>query len=184
MRLDDIAVTGEPLEIPILDGIVFIVRSMDLRSYSIAQAAAKQRLTGLEESVDQCKEAGLFDDRNLPDLENPIVREGILKEFLIIELGCEHIVSWSGILNNSDCPVEPTRDAIEAVLKNPFISIPFYDRLMRWQSKYLSAKKDSGTASDGILPQTAVPTIAPDANSKASLAPAAAADPAEVSAQT
>lgn len=169
MAMLDLSVKPDPFDIVIEEGasgrdITFHVTPMDLRSFYIAQAEARHRLTELEEGIEQCAAAGLINEEGLPDVKNPVVRDGVFQEFLSTALAKRHIVSWTGVKRGDDTDVEVNERNIEAAFRNVIVATRFHDKFMTQHAEFLRAKKDSGIVAGGISDPAAVPVIAKGAN--------------------
>jgi len=164
MGLPSLRVPEEPYELEIVEGISFTLKPMDLRSYNIALASARHRLQELEDSIVHCADANLLDVNDFPNFEDAIVREGVFKEYLTVEIAKSHIISWQGVMDENDNPADLTDEAVEVVVRNFAVASTFFDKVMAWHREYLQAKKDSGIVASGISSQAAVPNTVTDAD--------------------
>ena len=161
---------SEPFEINILPGISFTVRPLTTFDMSVAQAAARQAIERMEQSIDDAVFAGLT-PRDI-DLKDPAARDGLFQQLLIGELGERHITAWTGIQGDDGEPVAAdTPGARRAVAAQFPIGGIFHARLTQRHWEMLAAKKDCGTDASGTSSPAAVPDTAADAPMQATSAP-------------
>lgn len=147
----------EPFEIVISEEIVFTVKPLDTFLMGLAQEKARSMLSRLQVSASDVIAAGLVPDREL-NLSDENEKNAYYHRFLIAALAENHIVSWTGI----DCDVNVENAKAMVVGLFPIGDI-FYHQLTKIHFEVLKAKKDCGTAANGI--SVAVPNTVTDAES-------------------
>ena len=90
-------------------GVRVKVRPCTSPIFYAARAFMNKRLTDIGEEYRKRKEIGVSLD-DLPDVENPEIREALAEEYLARGLARSAIVDWEGILDGNDpAPVTPEK---------------------------------------------------------------------------
>jgi len=163
-----------PYTIEMVEGVTFTVTPLTTLDYSVAHMAARRRLEEIEKSLADVEAAGFLPANSL-DLGNPDEREGLYREFLVMEMAVRHITGWQGVVDNEmDEPVPVTPEKYPRRCKSN-------SRLARFSFKnsactrHFCAKQKpvSGKFANGILRQAAGRNIAKAASMKIRPAPRA-----------
>jgi hypothetical protein len=99
-------------------GVRVKVRPCTSPIFYAARAFMNKRLTDIGEEYRKRKEIGASLD-DLPDVENPEIREALAEEYLARGLARSAIVDWEGILEadgNDPAPVTPEKKDLSAAL--------------------------------------------------------------------
>lgn len=155
-------------DIEVMPGIVFKVRPLDSFSMYLAQARARDIMERLEHSVADVIDIGVVVKRDI-DLSDEKAKDALYKEILIGELAENHIVAWRGV--EGDIRAENAKRMVARLFP---IGDIFYQKLTRWHTDLLSAKKDCGAEASGI--SAAAPNSAKDAETLEAPAPMGSPD--------
>ncbi len=129
-----------PYTIEMVEGVTFTVTPLTTLDYSVAHMAARRRLEEIEKSLADVEAAGFLPANSL-DLGNPDEREGLYREFLVMEMAVRHITGWQGVVDNEmDEPVPVTPENIRAVVKQFPIGEIFFQKFSLYQTLLREAK--------------------------------------------
>ncbi|MEG3637646.1 hypothetical protein [Magnetococcus sp. PR-3] len=136
----------EPYDLELPYNVVVTVKPLTSAGMSLCQAAARKRL-----------------NREYPDLDDEIERDGHYQVMLVQELACAHITAWQGVADDSgeqDAPV--TKENIKALLDLYPMGERFFQAFTLHQVMLNAAKNASGPSADGISNKAAGQPIAED----------------------
>jgi hypothetical protein len=129
-----------PYTIEVVEGVTFTVTPLTTLDYSIAHMGARRRLEEIEKSLADVEAAGFLPANSL-DLSNPDEREGLYREFLVMEMAVRHITGWQGVIDNAtDEPVPVTPENVRAVVKQFPIGEFFFQKFSAHQALLRAAK--------------------------------------------
>lgn len=129
-----------PYTIEVVEGVTFTVTPLTTLDYSVAHMAARRRLEEIEKSLADVEAAGFLPANSL-DLSNPDEREGLYREFLVMEMAVRHVTGWQGVVDNAtNEPAPVTPDNVRAVVKQFPIGELFFQKFSMHQTLLREAK--------------------------------------------
>ncbi|TKW61700.1 MAG: hypothetical protein DI628_03475 [Blastochloris viridis] len=165
-----LSVNKEPYWIELGVGVRVKVRPCISPVFYAARAYMNDRLAKLGEEYRRRKEVGVS-LADLPNVESPLVREGLAEEYLNLGLARAAILEWEGVLEaDEDKPALVTPEKIEELFTGFWSLSATFGRQYTGARELLDAeKKDLSVAPAGIS-ETA-PDTAPTAPTPAKTAP-------------
>ncbi len=165
-----LSINKEPYWIELVVGVRVKVRPCTSPVFYAARAYMNDRMARLGEEYRRRKEVGA-DLAELPDVENPLVREGLAEEYLNLGLARAAILEWEGVLEaDEDKPAPVTSEKIDELFGNFWSLSATFGRQYTGARELLDAeKKDLSAASAGI--SATAPGTAPIAQPPAKTAP-------------
>jgi hypothetical protein len=127
-------------------GVTITQKPLDTIGYEAAQAEAGQHALQLRNGAAVLEDAGLDGGDWLKD---GVLRAGLSQYLLAIELGTLSIQSWTGIGDETERPLEPSRNAIATLCRDPAaaeqITRHALGRIFHWRAEgNASAASPSG----------------------------------------
>ena len=155
-----LSLSKEPYVIELGMGVRVKVRPCTSPVFYSARAYMNDRLAKLGEEYRRRKEVGAS-LAELPDVENPLVREALAEEYLNLGLARAGILEWEGVLEaEDDKPAPVTPEKIEELFSNFWAIAATFGRQYTGARELLeSEKKDLSSAPSGTsvtVPDTAV----------------------------
>lgn len=144
-------ISKEPYWIELGVGVRVKVRPCTSPVFYAARAYMNDRLAKLGEEYRRRKEVGAS-LAELPDVESPLVREGLAEEYLNLGLARSAIIEWEGVLEaDEDKPASVTPEKIDELFTNFWSLSATFGRQFTGARELLEAeKKDSSAAPTGI----------------------------------
>jgi hypothetical protein len=165
-----LSINKEPYWIELGVGVRVKVRPCTSPVFYAARAYMNDRLAKLGEEYRRRKEVGAS-LAELPDVENPLVREGLAEEYLNLGLARAAITEWEGVLEaDEDKPAPVTLEKIDELFGNFWSLSATFGRQYTGARELLDAeKKDLSAVPAGT--SATVPGTAPTAQLPAKTAP-------------
>ena len=164
----------EPYWIDPRPGLRLKVRPLTTAVYGAARSRATAKAAELRAHRDAVTQAGgtVVD---LPDLDDPHMRQGLLDQLLAEALAVYGIVAWEGV-DGDDGPAPVTRENLELLARVAGVADDFVNAYLMPLAEAAAEGNASGPAPNGT--SAAGPTTAKAAPSKTSPAPGAKKSPA------
>lgn len=165
-----LSVNKEPYWIELGVGVRVKVRPCISPVFYAARAYMNDRLAKLGDEYRRRKEVGVSLDE-MPDVDNPLVREALAEEYLNLGLARTSILEWEGVLEaEEDKPAPVTPEKIDELFTNFWSLSTTFGRQYTGARELLNAeKKDLSVAPAGTL--GTAPDTAPIAPAPAKTAP-------------
>ena len=165
-----LSINKEPYWIELGVGVRLKVRPCTSPVFYAARAYMNDRLAKLGEEYRRRKEVGAS-LAELPEVENPLVREGLAEEYLNLGLARAAILEWEGVLEaDEDKPAPVTPEKIEELFTNFWSLSATFGRQYTGARELLDAEKKDLSAAPAGTSGTEQPT-APTASKPAKPAP-------------
>ena len=149
----------EPYWIDLGAGVRVKVRSCTSAVFYQARAEMNQKLQKLGEEYRSLKDVGAT-ITDLPDLENPSIREALAEQYLTLGLAQSAIIEWEGVLEADDDQNAPaTPEKIEELFSAYWVIAETFRQQYTGLKELLEAEKNGSRPAPDGMPATGQPTV-------------------------
>ena len=142
------SIPKEPYWLELLEGVRLKVRPVTKVEQGAARAYAQRKRGELSESQDNVEAVGA-DVEGMPELTDPDEAQAIADLLYAQGLGRHIILEWEGILDEAGDHAEVTPEAIDELMRLPFIGDLFIKKVEEQLFQIFSEGNESGPAQDG-----------------------------------